>query len=61
MTHRPVPEVDADARRLQLLHAVRRVDEAIERLDLDADATALARLREDLRAALRLDETRRSR
>ena len=59
MTHRPVP--DADARRLQLLHALRRVDEAIERLDLDADATALARLREDLRAALRLDETRRSR
>jgi hypothetical protein len=41
---------------LRLERALRRIDEAIEQLDLGADATALERLREDLRAALRLNQ-----
>lgn len=59
MTGRRITEIETDARRLQLLRALRRVDEAIEQLDLGADATAVARLREDLREALRLNEATR--
>jgi hypothetical protein len=56
MTSRRMREIEIDARRLRLERALRRIDEAIEQLDLGADATALERLREDLRAALRLNQ-----
>jgi hypothetical protein len=56
MTGRRTRDIETDARRLRLERALRRIDEAIEQLDLGADATALERLREDLRAALRLNQ-----
>ncbi|HEY3205396.1 MAG TPA: hypothetical protein VGJ58_00460 [Gaiellaceae bacterium] len=56
MTGRRIRDIETDARRLRLERALRRIDEAIEQLDLGADATALERLREDLRAALRLNQ-----
>jgi hypothetical protein len=56
MTGRRMRDIETDARRLRLERALRRIDEAIEQLDLGADATALERLREDLRAALRLNQ-----
>lgn len=52
------PELETATRRPQLLRALRSVDTAIEKLAARGEVTGLHRLREDLRAALRLHDGR---
>jgi hypothetical protein len=52
------PELEIATRRSQLVRALRSVDTAIERLAERGEVTGLHRLREDLRAALRLHDRR---
>jgi hypothetical protein len=52
------PELETAARRSQLIGALRSVDTAIEKLAERGEVTGLHRLREDLRAALRLQDGR---
>jgi hypothetical protein len=50
------PELETASRRSQLVRALRSVDQAIEKVDECGEVTGLQRLREDLRAALRLHD-----
>jgi hypothetical protein len=50
------PELGTASRRLQLVRALRSVDQAIEKVDERGEVTGLHRLREDLCAALRLHD-----
>jgi hypothetical protein len=52
------PELENATLRLQLLRALRSVDTAIEKVTERGEVTGLHRLREDLRAALRLHDGR---
>jgi hypothetical protein len=52
------PELETAARRSQLVRALRSVDAAIEKLAERGEVTGLHRLRDDLRAALRLHDGR---
>ena len=50
------PELESARRRSQLVRALGSVEAAIERLAEGGEVTGLHRLREDLRAALRLHD-----
>ena len=50
------PELETTSRRSQLVRALRSVDQAIDKVGERDEVTGLNRLREDLRAALRLHD-----
>jgi hypothetical protein len=52
------PELETAARRSQLERALRSVEAAIEKLAERGEVTGLHRLRDDIRAALRLHDNR---